>query len=489
MPGNTERIVELGFADGGQGSGFLLADRHIVTAGHLSADARRIGAACRIRRLPQLSQAGNVTAVLSGEVAWTHAGLDLSVIRLEQAAVIDAPAVVCGEVFDTRPIEVYFTGFPQAADRDSRTVSATLTHVPTGPRFDLDYHGASPSAEEQWGGMSGAMVFHDLAAVGVVRTVSRDWYRKFTATPLVLLLRDAGFRRYWAGEGQPDIAIVGAVPGIPAMRASWAGGERDMSRLLAWCDRTREFRTLRQLTAPAGTDGGARRLRLFGLAGHHDHRAVQIVPRLVDELRERQGNVIHVPLLRHPDFDSVDELRTEVLDSLFEGDNGAASNSQEMARRAIDEKWGACIVSCTFDCVAMGPKATRRRLAVAADWLGTLADFPCPVVVAIILRWGQQPKQGWIARLRGIPADPVWQVQQSWQEIERLYDAQGPADASALCVLDGYQREDLRRWIELKDVKASLHDCAARIAAEIDNWYGSRSTLSFAELHAILSKF
>jgi hypothetical protein len=491
----TGRIVEVGFSDGGQGSGFLMTGRHVFTASHLSKEATRLGAPCRIRRMPAgaVGAAARKTAaskpappILRGKVVWVDEDLDVSIIRLDEGVGGHVAPLACARVESIQPLECFFTGFPQASDRDSRTVTGTLTFEPTSCRFDLDYHSASPLSQEQWGGVSGAMVFHGDVAVGIVRTVSRAWNKKFTATPLTLLLDEPLFQRYWEREGEAWINILGTAAAVdPAPR----GTERDMASLLEWCDRTHEYRTLRSLTAPPAPGAASQpAVRLFGLAGHHDHRAIRIMPRLVSELRELGRNVKHIPITRHTDFDTIADLDAEVMVSLFRADVSDSRDVVEaMARSAKAEQWDACIVSFPIDSAALGKQKTQQRLAVAADWLKRLEGFQCPVVIALVLRWGALPRHGLLARLFGKVSSPEEEVAQAWSALAQLRDSGGASGTSSLCVLDGYQPEDLRLWVERDNVKPNLADCAHKINAQIDVWFRNRPRMNFVELDAMLS--
>lgn len=499
MAVQTQRIVELIFDDG-QGSGFVVSQRHVFTASHLSASATRVGARCRIRRLAAPHSPLQPAALapgadgLSGQVAWVDTARDVTVVRLDTPLVQPMRPLTCARVTDIEPLDCFFTGFPMAAGADTRTVTGTLTLEPVTGRFDLDYYSASPPSERDWGGVSGSMVFHQDWAVGVVRTVSMAWNKKFTATPLALILDDPGFRHYWDAQGEPRIPVRDLARRTGAAR----GSERDMASLLVWCDRSREYRTLRDLTAtPAAGLPRGEGVRLFGLAGHHDHRAILILPRLVDELREPNRIVKHIAITGHTDFTDVEELDAEVMKSLFRSDALSARNAVDaMALGAAAERWSACVISFPVGCSGLGREGTRKRLAVAADWLRRLHDFPCPVVLGLILRW-DTPAPGMFARLLGRRAGPERHVREAWRTLAHLQARVGAGGAAgddhedagdALCLLDGYGSEDLHCWIEHDKVKPNLTDCTHRISSQIEHWFRDRQRRNFVELQNFLSQ-
>ena len=445
----------------------------------------RLGLPCRVRR--PAPRGGQAQDALPGKVAWFDEEMDMAVIELDEAVFVGGPPLVCVEVDHPRPLDFYFTGFPEASERDMRTASGTLSYVPTSGRFDLDYHNANPQREEQWGGVSGAMVFHEDHAVGVVRAVSRFWNKKFTATPLALMLRDPDFGRYWAGECQPNIRIVR----LDKRSAGGGGGNLpEMSRLLTWCDRTPEFRKLSRLTKPVVASKKSKHgFRLLGLAGHCDHNAFLVLPRLVEELQARDSKVRHIRLLRHPDFNSVNELDEEVADSLHEQDVGSADDTPgALAASALYERWHACVISTTIDCAALGRAGTLRRLRIADEWMDTLEDFPCPVVFTFIMRWGRQAKPGWLSHLLGRSPDPEAEARTAWSELEREHGIESEPDKTSFCRLDFYIPEDVRRWVRKKNVEPELREYVGEIESAVDGWFAEQPSMTFVELHGKLSK-
>jgi hypothetical protein len=109
------------------------------------------------------------------------------------------------------------------------------------------------------------------------------------------------------------------------------------------------------------------------------------------------------------------------------------------------------------------------------------------VVVAVILRWGPVKPPPLLARLFARTNGPEDEVAAAWQAHEAMCATTGPQQAGALCLLDGYEMNDLQCWIEKDNVREALADCVDTINARINAWYSARSRINFTELNSMLS--
>lgn len=261
--------------------------------------------------------------------------------------------------------------------------------------------------------------------------------------------------------------------------------------LLAWCDRSDEFKAISRLAK-------ASRPRLFGLAGNTHQCALYVVRRLALELGTSLQNVWHIHLERHPDFKSGEELgRTIQYNAEFElGTDSLPDVAKKLAEYASDVRCHVLLISAPLDCDKWGPKGLHERLGVVADWLQALEKFPCPVVFTLLLRWSAcsaPGKTSWIRRLFGEEERPLdvvrmEEVQSVWRDFAQAR-GHGAAEAEeSLCALKGYLSGDVYEWLELRRVQDTLKDCVLLIRSSIDSWFKNKPSMTFTELQIELSK-
>ena len=193
------------------GSGYLVAERLVLTAGHV-VDGAAEDAVIDVR-FPY------VAATATGAVLWSGSaeGLDVAIVELSSPpnglVRIRAPRVRWGRLTGQRPgVEATGVGFPRALrDSDGTRVpdqvdGAINPGTGFGERYDLKLSGAHPlvSAKDPspWAGLSGAALFCGDLLVGVV-VIDTPNFRsgRLTAVPVWRLLSNAGFTTTCARHG------------------------------------------------------------------------------------------------------------------------------------------------------------------------------------------------------------------------------------------------------------------------------------------------
>lgn len=195
----------------GVGSGYLLADRLVLTAGHV-VDEAAPGAVIDLA----FPAAG---AAATGRVVWAgrQAGLDAALVGLDSPPAgpmaIRVSPVRWGRLTGQRPgVPAYGIGFPRAlreegGERVPDQVDGTINPgTAFGQRYDLRLTGPHPLAEatdrSPWAGLSGAAVFSSDLFIGVaVIDVPNFQSGRLTAVPAWRPLADDGFRRVLEDHG------------------------------------------------------------------------------------------------------------------------------------------------------------------------------------------------------------------------------------------------------------------------------------------------
>jgi tetratricopeptide (TPR) repeat protein len=202
-----DRVAQLAVAlPGGKaraGSGYLVAERLVLTAGHV-VDGVPTGG-----RIDVTFPAAEATA--TGAVLWSGSADGLDAALVELAAAPKGPvrvrvrAVRWGRLTGQRPgVQATGVGFPRAlkeadGERVPDQVQGTINPgVAFGGRYDLNLSGGHPLADTKdpspWAGLSGAALFCDELLCGVV-VIDTPNFRsgRLTAVPMWRLLADAQF--------------------------------------------------------------------------------------------------------------------------------------------------------------------------------------------------------------------------------------------------------------------------------------------------------
>jgi tetratricopeptide (TPR) repeat protein len=185
------------------GSGYLVADRLVLTAGHVVDGAAR-GSAIDVK-FPAADAAATGVVLWSGSAE----GLDAALVELnvppKGRVRIRVGAVRWGRLTGQRPgVEATAVGFPRALkDTDGMRVpdqvdGAINPGAGFGERYDLNLSGAHPlvAAEDPspWAGLSGAALYCDALLAGVVVIDTPNFQSgRLTAVPTWRLLANADF--------------------------------------------------------------------------------------------------------------------------------------------------------------------------------------------------------------------------------------------------------------------------------------------------------
>ncbi|MFF7634117.1 NACHT domain-containing protein [Kitasatospora sp. NPDC008050] len=179
---------------GQQGSGVLLTERLVLTAGHTACGEVEVAAPRRA------GGRGWVRAT----VLWSSAELDVALLRAAAPAADPlAPPHWAATDRLVEPLSpCHLTGFPSAArERDGRLDSLQVTATLTpGSGAVLDQHvlevNRVPAGREPWSGMSGAGVFCRDQLLGIVLTDWRTDHAWLTFRPVSALLDIEAFREH-----------------------------------------------------------------------------------------------------------------------------------------------------------------------------------------------------------------------------------------------------------------------------------------------------
>ncbi|WP_327364983.1 P-loop NTPase [Streptomyces sp. NBC_01296] len=178
----------------GQGSGYVLGPRLVLTAGHVLGALGH--AVVRTRR----------GVPVRCEVVWARSDgpYDAALLLADEDLVPDPEPVRWGTFVTVDPSEITVFGFSALAGREGRVGSGTfrgsadpMEAVETD-RYVLDIAGNPPLGSEgrsPWAGMSGGAVWCHGVLVGVAVADLPGWpHSRLEAVPAYALLADAGFR-------------------------------------------------------------------------------------------------------------------------------------------------------------------------------------------------------------------------------------------------------------------------------------------------------
>jgi hypothetical protein len=276
------RIAEV-WASGGQGgragSGYLVSERHVLTAAHVvEPSAGSADGVCQVRCLDQPEW-------LDARVAWRHPAFDLALVEMRGASGQAVSPVRFGRVIGTRSVACTAVGFPDAqarptGDRESEQLDGEIRPLATTKANRLTVHvrGSTPrdigTGRTLWAGMSGAAVFAEGVLVGVVEFDPANFGTdRLVATPISLVASDPEASTVFARAGiDLQLEDIPAVPGLnvwTGRRVRTTGGspslllrsdraivpfrgrQAEIDGLLEWC--TSASPLVHLLVGPAGT--------------------------------------------------------------------------------------------------------------------------------------------------------------------------------------------------------------------------------------------
>ncbi|WP_327348999.1 hypothetical protein [Streptomyces europaeiscabiei] len=224
------------------GSGYLVAPRLVLTAGHILRDGES-GAHWEQIQVRVGHPGRGETLRTGAELIWTHPQ-DLDVALLLTHDEIDVPGSVrWGHPVDTAPLRYEGLGFPLASAEDSRDAEhlrGVLPPLSSGARglYVLDQEPAPDLRDDgrkAWGGASGTAVFCEDHLVGVVIRDDRSYgNRRLRALPAHCFVQDDGFeallRRY--ADGPPRLTEIGAALPKAQPAAERSPAEQETERFL-----------------------------------------------------------------------------------------------------------------------------------------------------------------------------------------------------------------------------------------------------------------
>ncbi|MEU9735943.1 trypsin-like serine protease [Streptomyces sp. NPDC048002] len=224
------------------GSGYLVAPRLVLTAGHVLRDDE--SGACWEQIQVSVGHPGLGETLRTGaKLIWSHPQ-DLDVALLLTHDEVDVPGSVrWGHPVESAPLRYEGLGFPMASGEDGRDAEhlrGVLPPLSCGVRglYVLDQE-HSPDRRDDgrkaWAGASGTAVFCEDHLVGVVIHDDLSYgNRRLRALPAHRFVREQGFeailRRY--SGGPPHITEMGAVLPTARPEGERSSAERETERLL-----------------------------------------------------------------------------------------------------------------------------------------------------------------------------------------------------------------------------------------------------------------
>ncbi len=219
---DAARVIEVwapGTPVGMVGSGYLLADGLVLTAGHVVDIAD--GQHCEVRELGE-------ERWLGAEVAWRGNGnLDAALLRVKGAmrALSQVRAAAQGRIVGNEPVAARAVGFPAAQARpggvrdteDLRGYVVPLSAHRSG-RLTISITGSVPGVVNEhslWEGMSGAALFCGDLLVGVVIVAPPHFGAdRLEAIPMTTMTEDPAFQAALSSESDQQPAALRVVEAV-----------------------------------------------------------------------------------------------------------------------------------------------------------------------------------------------------------------------------------------------------------------------------------
>lgn len=427
--------------DGSIGSGYLVAPGHAATAAHVLA-SRTVGESFEVLvgwppyRRPATATLLGVdkvadAAVLGvtgcgdieplpvgrarGEDAWRSFGFPVA-MSADRAKVNGV--YLAGQIIDMRYAD--FDGTPQIAlyNREALT--------------KMDMRGASGAPLVVGGGIVGhlAQQYSDLD--NLAQSVSGQ----LKACPI-----------------EPVLALL--PPGVHARRlpAEKPAADVDLGELVSWCDRVE---VMDQLDPWLRTkQGGA---RLMCMAGHADHRYVELLTRVARQVSEHP--VHPVPAEACHVFEAVALGRQA---QFCRGVEAAMSAPYESMHESPSFKGstGLVLLSQCCDWPAGPARELEKHLMLIAGWLAGMQLEQRRFVMVLSLRFED----------RALHGEAAATLEKTVARLRRKHAALDAALLGEPVILGDYRAGHVRNWIRLPFVRTQLGRNADRIEDALDEQY------------------
>ena len=220
-------VYAAGPAGSRNGSGYAVAERVVLTAGHVPAESG-LGVGARI----EVCMLGSEQWVRA-TVAWLDPELDAALVRVDDSEPWPTPAMGVlrwGFLAGAEPVTSAAVGFPWAQERPDRVRDtdhvvgfvAPLAGSESG-RMHLTVLSAAPlprPGASPWAGLSGAGVVAGPCLVGVVVVdPARYGTDRLVAVPIARLLTANGFCDALGERPEPMAGGLGVAAGVHARTA------------------------------------------------------------------------------------------------------------------------------------------------------------------------------------------------------------------------------------------------------------------------------
>ena len=470
--------------NGSQGTGYLLAPRRVGTAAHV-VESWTPG-----RWYDVTLGVGEHTRTNRARLLRIDGAADAAVLELEDADRFEPLQISRARPAANAPWSAM--GYPQLANAPRRpatppraaTLQATAgppagtVMLPlTGTIQDSDWTNhegrsalllncvqagqGNASPMHGWSGspvlVDGALVGHVRRHFGDVEDRSRPAYGFVVGCPLAAVLALLDVPARIAEERQEP-------------RKAPAPGHGDIPELLSWCDRTEIYGYLDDLLASDGVPVPS----LLCTVGSADNKQMLLMDRMATELERPPRLPGKLPVIRRVrachtlhdfGFDPLPKLRRTALGPL------GAKADEDLAAIMNDSELDLLMLCHYCDCTDWSAAKVGKLLRNARAWTDGLRSMPRRLVFVLTLRF-HAPSL--LDRLMGRSDKVARRVRAAFA---KEFSDDAPLE------LTGYEKDDLRKWLDRKDVREGLGTTASAIDDKlIDAWFGRRNSCGHGEL-------
>ncbi|MYM27966.1 hypothetical protein GTP58_06500 [Duganella sp. CY15W] len=298
---------------------------------------------------------------------------------------------------------------------------------------NMDMKGASGSAVTVGGGLVGHIVQQYSDATNLDKNVGGQLLACPVAATLTLLPSSVRVRSLEASAPEADPELDKVV--------SWCDREAVTDRINDWLD-------IKQ--------GG---VKLLCLVGHSDNRQTLLLERIAKELSEQKPNRVlsnTVHLLSKIDHGNLGQLRREALRVLK-----VAGDPHVQSSAAFRGAAGLVLLGQYCTCAADAAPEIRQRLHDAATWLAGLALGKRRLLLLLTIRYEDAALKDELARTAH---EAVAAIHSGHPQLAAIILGQP-------LVLDDFDIDHLRNWIEMPMVKGALGRNAERIEGNLGLWH------------------